>query len=124
VYANGKVAYQDQSSQIFFAAPSLSQLGVGSMSAAIGGTVVPPGWPVGLYGQYATDPTGQSSGFLTLAGVVGQGMSVSAGAVSTPVPGFGILATEVSGPNTVTFKLNAMPNFDSTASPQLSLGYT
>jgi hypothetical protein len=93
-------------------------------SVAISGTFIPPDFPVGVYGQYASDPTGKTLGFVTGAVVAGQGMSVSSTASwTTPTPGFGAIATVVNGPDTVTFKGNLMPNFDSTAPPQVSVTY-
>jgi hypothetical protein len=96
-YANGKIAYA-----------SPWQPAAGSQSFAVSGIFAPDGY--GVYGQYATDPTSQSPGYITIAPVAGAGLNWGAGLVSTPVPGVGVMAITVDGPVTTTFKWNAVTN--------------
>jgi hypothetical protein len=101
------------------------QLGVGQ-SLTVSGTAGIPGLPgTAMNVQWASDPTGESNGYLTIAGGAGGGYSFSVGARATPSPGIGGIAMVSDGPIVQQLKLGFNPfDTENNGNPQLSYTFT
>jgi hypothetical protein len=76
-------------------------------SLTVSGLFVPPGPTGGPFGSYSTDPTKQTSGYVTFGWLWGEGVGGGIGLTGTPSPGFGVMGMMSMGKDNAFGKYNA-----------------